>query len=187
MSLYWWKWRFCSVIEFWVYVQNRCTFPLAFSFHCCLNSSFITFFVNLYKPQQQNSTKVEKSSECLETPIAIFFYLGLLFVCWERKGFGVYVPLCPLRYKQSVHCTCSTNEGVRVCRDTQRALPLNSVEVSCGRKWVTDMQVICGERTNQTDLPKNWVGKVAWGHSNRQRRAGTVQPRVCWALGTNTC
>lgn len=86
--------------EFCVYVQNWCTFPACLVLSLLFKQQFYNLFCESIKTQQQNSTKVEKSSECLETPIAVLFYLGLLFVCWERKGFDVYVPLCPLRYKQ---------------------------------------------------------------------------------------
>lgn len=50
---------------------------------------------------------------------------------------------------------------------------------------MTDMGMICVEGTNQTDRPKNWLGKVAWSRSNRQRRAGTEGPKVQAVLVTN--
>lgn len=73
----------------------------------------------------------------------------------------------------------------RFCGETYRALHLNLIEISCGKKWVTDMGMICVERTNQTDLPKNWLGKVAWNRCNQQRRAGTGGPKVQTVLVTN--
>lgn len=72
------------------------------------------------------------------------------------------------------------------CKAAYRALSLDLMEISHGKKWMTDSLTVCADSTSQTDGSSSWLGELVWSHCNHQEESSTKQLTVQIVLEIST-